>query len=196
MKMTATRWYVVVAILVVGCAQEAKEAAPAVEAKAASSAKSSAAAIAAPSATAAPDDDFRGGGDKGIELPAGDGSAAATATPTPEIPQTGKRDPKPVVMQAFNTPVGPKVDPASVEKTFVQSSSKLTACVTVDTTVNVALKIAPSGKVLDAKVPRSMPSEPRMRDCVAQVLRSLTFDKLDGNEPASISMDLALRKNP
>jgi hypothetical protein len=200
MKMTATRWFGVSAIFVAGCAQEAKkaasegalnDAAPSAPAQA----KGSAVAV-APSAKAS-DGGFRGGDDDwGVEVPMTEGSAAATASPEMPIPQTAKGDPKPIVMQAFNTPVGPKVDPASVEKTFAQSSSKLTACVTVDTTVNVTLKISPSGKVLDARVPRSMPSEPRMRDCVAQVLKSLTFEKLDGNEPANISMDLALRKTP
>lgn len=150
-------------------------------------------------------------------------AAKSTGSPTPQgLPTTGRADPTAtagvgglppttspssfagdgdkgiepkIIKQAVASELEGKLERQDVEKTFGDNLSTFSSCLYEDTTVSVKLKIMPSGKVADARVPSSTPNDAKMRDCVAAQLRKLTFPKLKGVEPASLSMDLALRKN-
>lgn len=124
------------------------------------------------------------------------GSEPPHQVPNPGVPKVeiGQPERKLSVMQAFASDAGGKLDAAEVQATIDKSAEQLRACITVDSRVNVTMKVLVSGAVGDARAPRATPNDPKARDCVAAVLRKLVFPRPSGNEAASITIDLDLRK--
>lgn len=99
------------------------------------------------------------------------------------------------VFQAFTTSEGDaSLAQAEVARAFDENASKLSACLSVDSVLKIKLKVSPSGRVTDAQVLSAAPDAPRLRDCVAATLRALSFSKLQGKEPVTLVMDVALKK--
>lgn len=126
------------------------------------------------------------------------GVEGADPSPTPEAALPGKEDKsgKPRIFQAVASELEGKIAQEDVSKALDDQAEKLRACISVDSTATVRLKVQPSGKVTEAKVSRTVPNDARMRDCIATVLRTISFPRLKGNEQASFAVDLMLKKGP
>jgi len=171
------------------------EVAPASSAKAATTA----------AATAANDlDEQAGAGSDAARMPSrSDGMQLPEAKPAPSI-RGGSEGPqleqgngpggKPTMLAAVAFDLEGKLSADEVRKTIDDSRDKFSPCLTSDSTVTVKAKVLPSGALSDVSVPSSVPNDAKLRDCVASVLKTLTFPKPKGFEPAGLRLDLALKK--
>lgn len=87
-----------------------------------------------------------------------------------------------------------KLTGKEVQETIDQHRDKFTPCLSSDATVTVRAKVQPSGTLSDVSVTNSVPNEPKLRDCVASVLRGLTFPKPKGGAAVSLTLDLTLSR--
>lgn len=128
--------------------------------------------------------------------PSASASAKAEDGPTsPPIGEPVEHKEKGLIFQAFTTSEGDTaIAQAEVARAFDENASKLSACLSVDSVLKIKLKVSPSGRVADAQVLSAAPDAPRLRDCVAATLRALSFPKLQGKEPVTLVMDVALKK--
>lgn len=140
----------------------------------------------APKLPATKDKEKDDGSSGGIEVP-----PSATA----EIGAPVGGDHRRFVFQAFTTDdVAGRLKQEDVAKTFADNERTLGACLSVDAVAKIKLKVSPSGRVSEARVKEIVPNDPRVRDCIARELSKLTFPKLQGAEPATVEIDVALRK--
>jgi hypothetical protein len=102
---------------------------------------------------------------------------------------------RPRVFQAVASELEGKIEQADVMKSLDDSADKLRACITVDTSATLRLKVQPSGKVSEANVSRTTPNDPKTRDCLVSALKNVSFPRLKGTEPASFALDLMLKKD-
>ncbi|NUP14079.1 MAG: hypothetical protein HOW73_49230 [Polyangiaceae bacterium] len=117
-----------------------------------------------------------------IGAPAGDGGVS------------GSTGGKPRIFQAVASELEGKIAEEDLSKALDDSAAKLSACISVDTTATVRLKVQPSGKVTEANVSRTVPNDSKVRDCLASALRGVSFPRLKGTEPAAFGLDLMLKK--
>lgn len=120
--------------------------------------------------------------------------------PKPEGPQAippelgGKGAGRPTMLAAVAFDLEGKLSADDVRKTIDESRDKFSRCLNGDSTVSVKAKVMPSGALSDVSVPTSVPNDAKLRDCVVAVLKTLTFPKPKGVEPAGLRLDLALKK--
>lgn len=100
----------------------------------------------------------------------------------------------PVVTQVVASELEGKLSPEQVMNTIDQNASRLVGCLSTDSVISVKLKVLPSGKIGMARAVRSIPNDPKLRDCIESAIRKISFPKLEGSEPANLSLDLSLRK--
>lgn len=101
---------------------------------------------------------------------------------------------KPVIAQAVADELEGKMSPEDLSRTFEESAPKLNVCLKTDTSISVKLKILPSGRVAETSASKSNPNDVRMRDCLIAVVQRLTFPRLRGAEPATVNIELSLKK--
>jgi hypothetical protein len=101
---------------------------------------------------------------------------------------------RPTMLQAVAFDLEGKLSADDVRKTIDESRDKFSRCLNGDSTVSVKAKVMPSGALSDVSVPSSVPNDAKLRDCVVAVLKTLTFPKPKGSEPAGLTLDLALKK--
>lgn len=114
--------------------------------------------------------------------------------PSPTAPAERGPGGKPTMLAAVAFDLEGKLSADEVRKTIDDSRDKFSRCLTSDASVNVKAKVLPSGALSDVSVPSSLPDDPKLRDCVAAVLKGLTFPRPKGGEPASLRLDLALKR--
>lgn len=123
------------------------------------------------------------------------GGVESPPSATAEIGAPIGGDKRRFVFQAFTTDdVAGRLKQEDVAKTFADNERTFGACLSVDAVAKIKLKVAPSGRVSEARVRELVPNDPRVRDCIARELGKLSFPKLTGTEPATVEIDLALRK--
>lgn len=134
------------------------------------------------------------------KLETGESGNQVQAAPPPDPRATdgftgrGDASKRPLVFQAVASELEGKIAQDDVGKALDEAATTLTACISTSTSATIRLKVLPSGKVADAKVPRSVPNDAKVRDCLASALKSLNFPRLKGLEPATFSLDLTLKK--
>ena len=101
---------------------------------------------------------------------------------------------RPTMLAAVAFDLEGKLSAEEVRKTIDDSHDKFSRCLNGDSTVSVQAKVMPSGALSDVSVPSSVPNDAKLRDCVVAVLKTLTFPKPKGLEPAGLRLDLALKK--
>ncbi len=101
---------------------------------------------------------------------------------------------RPTMLAAVAFDLEGKLSADEVRKAIDESRDKFSRCLTGDSTVSVKAKVMPSGALSDVSVPNSVPNDAKLRDCVVAVLKTLTFPKPKGVEPAGLRLDLALKK--
>jgi hypothetical protein len=106
----------------------------------------------------------------------------------------GKGGSRPTMLAAVAFDLEGKLSADDVRKTIDESRDKFSRCLNGDSTVSVRAKVMPSGALSDVSVPSSVPNDAKLRDCVVAVLKTLTFPKPKGVEPAGLTLDLALKK--
>lgn len=170
--------------LMSGCGADEKSAAPGESAKPApSQAPEISAAPATAYATSEPVD--RGRDLRGPE------TRAPQAMPSDWDRSGGSR---PTMLAAVAFDLEGKLSADEVRKTIDDSRDKFSRCLSGDSTVSVKAKVMPSGALSDVSVPSSIPNDAKLRDCVVAVLKTLTFPRPKGVEPAGLRLDLALKK--
>lgn len=121
------------------------------------------------------------------------GYASSIPQTLPTTMGTGARR-RPVVAQAVADELEGKMSAEDLSRTFEESAPKLNVCLKTDTSISVKLKILPSGRVAETSASKSNPNDVRMRDCLIAVVQRLTFPKLRGVEPATVNIELSLKK--
>jgi len=187
---TGAAWVVCLAAAIAGCGAEDRKDAPEGSAKStAAPPGETAKASAHANATARqPMPSSRDGGfTGGVEVP-------PSATAEIGAPIGGDKQRR-FVFQAFTSDdVAGRLKQEDVAKAFADNERTFGACLSVDAVAKIKLKVSPSGRVSEARVRELVPNDPRVRDCIARELGKLTFPKLSGTEPATVEIDLALRK--
>jgi hypothetical protein len=67
-------------------------------------------------------------------------------------------------------------------------------CATSDAKVRVRLSLSGGGSVTKVEALRSQPDDARLRDCVVEVLRGLSFPRGAGSDASTAEFDLVLSK--
>lgn len=160
-------------------------------------AATSASVVAEPSVTAALDlpDDHREKDEqqRPSALPTGRLDEPKIPDPTGPIPlEVTKR---PVITQVIASELEGKLTQEQVMNTIDENASRLVGCLSTDSVISIRLKVLPSGKIGVARAIRSIPNDPKLRDCIESAIRKIAFPKLEGNEPANLSLDLSLKKS-
>lgn len=132
---------------------------------------------------------IHGGGEKQDPKPESKGPQAI-----PSDWGGSKGSSRPTMLAAVAFDLEGKLSEDDVRKTIDESRDKFSRCLNGDSTVSVKAKVMPSGALNDVSVPSSVPNDAKLRDCVAAVLKTLTFPKPKGVEPAGLRLDLALKK--
>lgn len=88
----------------------------------------------------------------------------------------------------------PRVDPASIKKAVSSRTDLFGRCLSSDASVAIDAMIGPSGNVLQVTSSRSVPDEPKLRDCVVEGFKQLRFPAFESSDPARIRFDLALKR--
>lgn len=117
----------------------------------------------------------------------------ATGAPIvgPKSPATGKGEAKPnAVGAAQSTSASGQLSRENIEATLGGSEESFGKCVDTSSTFSARLTVAPNGTVSEARVTKSMPDDPRLRDCLTEALRRLTFPAT--NAPVPLSFSLAI----
>jgi hypothetical protein len=134
---------------------------------------------------------------EGFKLPDGKPDATATA-PAPGGPEAADGDrwgkSKSTMLAAVAFDLEGKLSADEVRKTIDDSRDKFSRCLNGDASVTVKAKVSSSGALTEVSVPSSVPDDAKLRDCVASVLKTLTFPKPKGFEPAGLRLDLSLKK--
>ena len=190
--MKAGAWKTLAAVscvsVALGCGAEDAE-------KSAAPAGSAAAAASPPPATAVASAEARAtsggirGGVESDDLPKPD-TKAPQAIPS----DWGGSKGRPTMLAAVAFDLEGKLSADDVRKTLDDNRDKFSRCLNGDSTVSVKAKVMPSGALTDVSVPSSVPNDAKLRDCVVAVLKTLTFPKPKGVEPAGLRLDLALKK--
>jgi hypothetical protein len=123
----------------------------------------------------------------------GPDTKAPQAIPTDGMSK-GDSGSRPTMLAAVAFDLEGKLSADDVRKTIDESRDKFSRCLSGDSTVSVKAKVMPSGALSDVSVPSSVPNDAKLRDCVVAVLKTLTFPKPKGVEPAGLRLDLALKK--
>lgn len=89
---------------------------------------------------------------------------------------------------------GPRVDPASIKQAVSSRNDLFGRCLSSDASVAIDAMIGPSGNVLQVTSSRSVPDEPKLRDCVVEGFKQLRFPAFESADPARIRFDLALKR--
>lgn len=89
---------------------------------------------------------------------------------------------------------GPRVDAASIKQAVSARNDLFGRCLSSDASVAIDAMIGPSGNVLQVSSSRSVPDEPKLRDCVVEGFKQLKFPALESSDPARIRFDLALKR--
>lgn len=99
--------------------------------------------------------------------------------------------PKADALAATAAPVTAQIDQGRLQPAIV--AADFTRCLSGEAQVSIDATILPSGDVLEASAARSVPDEPKLRDCVVDVFRALKFPPAASTEPAKVGLDLVLR---
>lgn len=117
-----------------------------------------------------------------------------TTKSTPEAPRTttaanGPAEAKPQKVGAAQSTSGAgQMSRENIEATL--GGSDFGACVDSSGTFSARLVVAPNGSVTEARVTKSEPDDPRVRDCLTEALRRLSFPA--SNAPVPLSFSLAI----
>lgn len=118
-----------------------------------------------------------------------------TVVPDAMSPIKTKEEKRAVVTQVVASELEGKLTQEQVMNTIHENASTLVGCLATDSVISVRLKVLPSGKIGVARAIRSIPNDPKLRDCIELAIRKISFPKLEGTEPANLSLDLSLKKS-
>lgn len=150
-----------------------------------------------------PKEEMSKGEKEGDELAEDFDKDRAQTTTGPERPKKDK-DPESTVPEGQNAPppiqaattekTGPRVDAAQIQQAVAQRRDLFSRCLHVDTSIEIDATISPSGRVLQVKSERSVPNEPKLRDCIVDAFRKLSLEPFGSDAPAHVKFALALKR--
>jgi hypothetical protein len=97
-------------------------------------------------------------------------------------------------MAATTKSLSGRLSSADVEGVVTGAIDRFSRCTTVDLTVEIKAVIGGDGRVIEVKIPRSQPDDPRARDCVGASFKELSFPKSSDNKSSPIAFELNLRR--
>lgn len=135
--------------------------------------------------------------------------ATATASSMPRVPVTESPVPPPQtttkstgdsgaatkngphkVGAAQSTSGAGQMSRENIESALDASESTFGQCADTSSTFSARVVVAPNGSVSEARVTQSVPDDPRLRDCLTEALRRLSFPAT--NAPVPLSFSLAI----
>ncbi|MFO0611772.1 MAG: hypothetical protein U0414_04230 [Polyangiaceae bacterium] len=100
-----------------------------------------------------------------------------------------KHDPNRVGAAQTTSGAG-KMSRESIEAALGRSEDSFGQCVESSSTFSARVTVAPNGSVSEARVTQSSPDDARVRDCLTEALRRLSFPST--NAPVPLSFSLAI----
>lgn len=97
-------------------------------------------------------------------------------------------------MAATTKSLSGRLSSADVEGVVTGAIDRFAKCTTVDLTVEIKAVIGGDGRVVEVKIPRSQPDDPRARDCVGASFKELAFPKSSDKKSSPIAFELNLRR--
>ncbi len=142
-----------------------------------------------------------GGSDpKPIEAASAAPTTSPTQSPNPPPPNWTRTEPGKPATDAKHGPnrVGAaqsssgagQMSRENIETTLGNSEGSFGQCADTSSTFSARLVVAPNGSVTEARVTQSVPDDPRLRDCLTEALRRLSFPPT--NAPVPLSFSLAI----
>jgi hypothetical protein len=107
--------------------------------------------------------------------------------PPPDQPPVDRR-PKPE--SATTSSASGTLTAEQVDDVVSKSGDLFARCSRIEAVINVHATVDTDGHVLAASATRSAPDDARMRDCVTQMFRSLSFPPVDAASPTRCAFDL------
>ncbi len=94
---------------------------------------------------------------------------------------------------ATTTSLGVELSEDDVNQAIAPKMRSLRGCASTDSSISMRLAVAPGGKVAEATATRSMPDDPRLRDCVERNFRGVTFGASSRDHGTALSFELELK---
>jgi hypothetical protein len=94
---------------------------------------------------------------------------------------------------ATTTSLGVELSEDDVNQAIAPKMRSLRSCASTDSSISMRLAVAPGGKVAEATATRSMPDDPRLRDCVERNFRGVTFGASSRDHGTALSFELELK---
>ncbi|MBK6513378.1 MAG: hypothetical protein IPM79_05845 [Polyangiaceae bacterium] len=133
------------------------------------------------------------------DLKGNDGPTRAEAPPE-GTPSTGdltggdttKSDGK--ITAATTESTGGHVEPSAVRDAVAAQLHLFSRCLRADASIEIEVTVAPSGRVIEARSSRSVPDDPKLRDCLVAAFKQLTISPHDSSAAARVRLAVALKR--
>lgn len=100
--------------------------------------------------------------------------------------------PKPKAATAEST--GGHVEPSAIRDAVAGQQGLFSRCLRADASIEVEVTVSPGGRVVDAKSARSVPDDPKLRDCLVAAFKQLTIKPYEGAAAAKVRVAVALKR--
>lgn len=134
-----------------------------------------------------------------------DATTSASSVPRVTVPERAMPHPPPTT-EAGDSGTGPKgpqrvgaaqstsaagqMSRENIESALDKSEATFGQCADTSSTFSARVVVSPNGSVSEARVTQSVPDDPRLRDCLTEALRRLSFPPT--NAPVPLSFSLAI----
>lgn len=105
---------------------------------------------------------------------------------------TTKSDGK--ITAATTESTGGHVEPSAVRDAVAAQQHLFSRCLRADASIEIEVTVAPSGRVIEARSSRSVPDDPKLRDCLVAAFKQLTISPHDSSAAARVKLAVALKR--
>jgi hypothetical protein len=99
----------------------------------------------------------------------------------------------PNLLAAVELPPGSRFAEAELRAAIEAKRSELQRCLKADAAADVVAKVTTSGSLQDVRITKLQPDDPRARDCLVAVLKSVQVANVRSGDSTSIALKLMVR---